>query len=413
MKIPRRGRVTGTMLFLAVLGMLAAAVPAALAAAPNPPPVPMQPGTPGAFALRWGDEDLRVSARKLRAAVNPNGAQVTVASMLNAANIPAQTQDNTGCRNQATGSGGALQGVDVEAFYCLRHDDAVDADWTPQGISGTEDAEPEDVPVDQRAIVFSWHEGPPGGSGMGTRLSFLKTANNKYIHVLLVVPNEAGTDYSEVALHAGGIAWYRNYIFVTANTGGLRVFDTTNLLQLAHNPKGSTSKTCKTGLDERSGRYCGRGYDYLLPEIGRWDNSNSTTTRYDSMSLERAPGRAPEFMTSEYRTNSVGQVVRWTDTALTSFQGTIHPFRAWFQPVRYVQGAFSRSCYYFNTGHSPSTGYLVAANATGNTKPVSQPGGQGLQDLYWLRSAEQLWTLTEYPGDGKRVLYGVSRPKCP
>jgi hypothetical protein len=41
---------------------------------------------------------------------------------------------------------------------------------------------------------------------------------------------------------------------------------------------------------------------------------------------------------------------------------------------------------------SPNIGYLVAANATGsNMKPVSQPGGQGLQDLYWLRSAEQMW----------------------
>ncbi|MFH8773445.1 hypothetical protein [Streptomyces sp. NPDC017958] len=402
---------------MAVLCMLTAAVPAAPVTAPNPPPVKMRPGTPEAFALRWGN-DRRTAARRLREAVNPDGARVTVGSMLDAANVQAHTQRNANCRNQATGSGGALRGVDVAAFYCLRHDDATDPDWTPQGISGTEDAQPGVGTVDgHKAIAFSWHEGPPGGAGMGTRLSFLDTApdSNKYIHVLLVVPNASGTDYSEVSIHAGGIAWYRNYIFVTANQGGLHVFDTTNLLQLARNSKGSTSKNCPTGRQEPGGKYCGRGYDYLLPEIGRWNNPNSATTRYDSMALERAPGSAPVFLTSEYRTSSVGQVVRWTDTDLTSFQGTIHPFRAWFQPVRYVQGAFSRGCYYFNTGGGGSGNRdLVFANATGShMTPVSQTGGRGLQDLYWLRSVEQLWTLTEFPGDGNRVLYGVNRPACP
>ncbi|WP_225832441.1 hypothetical protein [Streptomyces sp. NK08204] len=411
----RRGRAPGAVLLMAVLGMLVAAVPAAPVTIPHPAPVPMKPGTPGAFTLRWGN-DRRVQARMLRETVNPGGARVTVGSMLDAANRQAHTGNNTHCRHRATGSGGALHGVHVAGFYCLRHDDATDPDWSPQGVSGTEDARSGAGTVDRhKAIVFSWHAGPPGGSGTGTRLSFLDTATKRYIHVLLVVPNAFGTDYSEVSVHAGGIAWYRNYLFVTANQGGLHVYDTRNLLRLAHNPKASVSRHCPTGRQEPGGSYCGRGYDYLLPEIGRWNNPNSATTRYDSMALERAPGRAPEFLTSEYRTSGVGQVARWTDTELTGFHGTIHPYRAWFQPVRYVQGAFSRGCYYFNTGGGGSGNRdLVVANATGNHRtPVSRTGGRGLQDLYWLRSAEQLWTLTEHPGDGKRVLYGVSRPACP
>ncbi|ALO92349.1 hypothetical protein SHL15_1172 [Streptomyces hygroscopicus subsp. limoneus] len=207
----------------------------------------MEPGTPEAFALRWGN-DRQTQARMLREAVNPNGARVTVGSMLDAANRNAQTQNNAGCRNRATGSGGALRGVPFAVLYCLNSKDTTDDDRTPQGINGTEDAQPGTGTVDRhKAIVFSWHEGRPGSSGTGTRLSFLDTATNRYIHVLLVEPNDDGTDYGEVSVHAGGIVWYQNYIFVADNQRGIHVYDTTNLLQLARNPKGTTSPTCPTG----------------------------------------------------------------------------------------------------------------------------------------------------------------------
>lgn len=412
MKFSRRGRVPGAALFLAVLGMLTPAVPATTAAAaPNPPPQPMTAANPNAFSLQWGN-DRRTQASQLRTAVNPDGNRITVGSMLDAANRQAHTQNQAACRHNATTHNGALIGAHAVAYYCLDHQDTVNTRWTPQGVSGTEDAQPGAGTVDgHKAIVFSWHSGSVGSQGTGTRLSFLDRATNKYIHVLLVQPNSTGTDYSDVNTHAGGIAWYQHYIFVAGPTSGVRVFDTDYLLQLANNPKGNISPNCPTGL--HNGRYCGRGYHYLLPEIGRWNNQGADT-RYDSMSLERAPGSDPVFLTSEYRTNSVGRVARWTNTDMTRFQGTIHPYVAWHQPVRYVQGAFSRGCYYFNTGGGGSGNRdLVWANTMGNRTPKSQLGGRGLQDLYWLRSANQLWTLTERPGIHNRFVYGVNRPACP
>ncbi|GAA0929705.1 hypothetical protein [Streptomyces thermoalcalitolerans] len=238
--------------------------------------------------------------------------------MLDAANRQAHTQNQTACRNNAMTQNGALIGAHAVAYYCLDQADTVNTRWTPQGISGTEDAQPGAGTVDgHRAIVFSWHSGSVGSQGTGTRLSFLDRATNRYIHVLLVRPNSTGTDYSDVSTHAGGIVWYRHYIFVTGPTSGVRVFDTNYLLRLANNPRGNISPTCPTGL--HNGRYCGRGYHYLLPEIGRWNNQRAGT-RYDSMSLERAPGRNPVFLTSEYRTNSVGRVARWTSAAMTRFR---------------------------------------------------------------------------------------------
>ncbi|MET8947376.1 hypothetical protein ABZX30_28475 [Streptomyces sp. NPDC004542] len=409
-----RRRVPGTALLLAVLGMLIAALPNnPAAAAPNPPPRPMTAANPGAFTLQWGN-DRRAQARSLRRAVNPLNSsgthRVTVGSMLDAADHRARTQSDPNCASNATSAAhnGALRGAHATEFYCLNSVDTVTNRWTPQGVSGTEDARAAGTVDNHHAIVFSWHHS--GSNQHGTRLSFLDRATNRYINVLLVEPDPAGTDYSEVDTHAGGIVWYQNYIFVAGPQSGVRVFDTTNLLRLSNNPKGNISPTCQTGL--RNGRYCGRGYHYLLPEIGQWIN-RAPATRYDSMSLERAPGRT-DFLTSEYRENSVGRVARWTNTSMISFQGVIHPYRAWHQPVRYVQGAFSRGCYYFDMGGGFSGNrYLVWANATGNTTPRWQRGGRGLQDLYWLRSANQLWTLTEHPGIYSRFLYGVHRPACP
>ncbi|NBM16030.1 hypothetical protein [Streptomyces sp. GC420] len=409
MRFRKPGRALGAVLFLPVLAMLTTAVPAQ--AAPNPTPVPMTRASTSDFSLQWSD-DRRTPARNLVRAVNRNGNRVRVGTMLNAANLQAHTQANMNCRDNATGPAGALRGVSTSRFYCLTHEDATTTRWTPQGISGTEDAQPGRGTVDQRrAIVFSWHAGPVGGSGTGTRLSFLVPSTNRYIHVLLVRPNDAGTDYGNVSLHAGGIAWYSHYLFVTAGDG-VHVFDTNNLLRLAGNPKGNTTDENHIGL-QPDGKYYGRGYGYLLPEIGRWHNPNATTV-YDSISLERAPGRDPQFVTGEYRDTAIGRVARWRDDDLTRFSGTIRPFIAWFEPVRYVQGAFSRGCYYFTTGGGGSGNrHLVVANTRGNRTPVSYLGGRGLQDLYWLRSADQLWTLTEHPGDGMRVLYGVPRPPCP
>jgi hypothetical protein len=417
MKFPRRGRLPGAALFLAVLGMLTAAVSAVpAAAAPTPPPRPMTTANPNSFALSWGN-DRTTQADNLRKAVNPGGKRVTVGSMLNAANRQAHTQNHKACRDAATTDNGALIGAKAVAYYCLDHADTVNTRWTPQGISGTEDAQPGAGTVNgHRAIVFSWHSGGVGAQGTGTRLSFLDRATNKYIHVLLVRPNSAGTNYSDVSTHAGGIVWYRHYIFVAGPTSGVRVFDTNDLLRLAHNPKASVDPTCTTGFHTsgpHKGKYCGRGYHYLLPEKGQWINQRAGT-RYDSMSLERASGRSPVFLTSEYRENSVGRVVRWPSSRMTSFSGTIQPTTAWHQPVRDVQGAFSRGCYYFNSGGGPHHNrHLVRARTTGNKATRWQLGGRGLQDLYWLRSANQLWTLTEPPGTHNRFLYGVHRSACP
>lgn len=52
MRLFRRGRVPGAVLFLAVFGLLTAAVPAAPAVAvPNPPLRPMTAANPDAFSL--------------------------------------------------------------------------------------------------------------------------------------------------------------------------------------------------------------------------------------------------------------------------------------------------------------------------------------------------------------------------
>lgn len=56
-----------------------------------------------------------------------------------------------------------------------------------------------------------------------------------------------------------------------------------------------------------------------------------------------------------------------------------------------------------------STGLGRRYMARPGQRPVPHFAGVGVQDLYWNRAAGRrlLWSLTEFRGVGRRVLYGV------
>ncbi|MGW2747018.1 hypothetical protein [Streptomyces sp. NPDC001450] len=381
------------------------------AAAPVPPPKPMSSANPANFTLSWGNEH-RADAESLRRTINPGGASVRLGTVLDSAD---SRQADKRC-DDATDQGGALTNVaNLTDWYCLTRQNSVTDQWTPQGVSGTEDAAyPGDRVDGRRAFVFSWHEGPVGGSGDGSRLSFLDPDTAQYVHVLLVEPrkrSDGSVTFGNLRTHAGGIAWYGNYIFVADVHGGLHVFDMRNMLDLEHSEVGQADPDPDIGL-----HFSARNYAFALPEIGTWQNRGDAT--YDYMSLDHSVSGPPEALTGEWcnptaanATCQVGRVARWKIGDLTSFSGTAQATTAYHQPTPYTQGAASwQGCYYFNDGGRGNS-YLITARP-GST-PAWRQGGRGLQDLYVLPSRNELWTITEFTGVGRRVLYGVHQPSCP
>ncbi|KAL2018187.1 hypothetical protein VTK56DRAFT_1160 [Thermocarpiscus australiensis] len=145
--------------------------------------------------------------------------------------------------------------------------------WVPQGISSTADALDVGTYEGKDGWIVSWHR----DDDKSVRVTFVDRSNDKYRHVLLVYP-DAADNFKEVPVHAGGIMWYGNTLWVVDTTHGIRVFDMNYIWQV-----GSGDGVGKTS----SGGYSAAGYKYVLPQIRWYKWSSSFPFRFSYMSLDR------------------------------------------------------------------------------------------------------------------------------
>ena len=108
-----------------------------------------------------------------------------------------------------------------------KDDDLFDSEsWYPQGISSSVDAGNSKYSKNHLFLV-SWYA--KKDEEKGARISFINTSVSppKYRHVLLVEPTgtSAKPSFKAVKVHAGGIAWYCNLLYVQDTDHGARLFD--------------------------------------------------------------------------------------------------------------------------------------------------------------------------------------------
>ena len=60
--------------------------------------------------------------------------------------------------------------------------------------------------------------------------------NVRYRHMLLVEPllRDGAVDIGPVQVHAGGIVWFGDYLYVVDTFHGIRVFDLTRIIRVSH-----------------------------------------------------------------------------------------------------------------------------------------------------------------------------------
>ena len=125
--------------------------------------------------------------------------------------------------------------------------------WVPQGISSTADALSAGTYEGKDGWLVSWHR----DDDKSARVTFVDRSNDKYRHVLLVYPH-AADNFREVPLHAGGIMWYGNTLWVVDTKNGIRVFDLSNIWEVGSGD----------GVGKKSGGgYSAAGYKYVIPQI--------------------------------------------------------------------------------------------------------------------------------------------------
>lgn len=268
--------------------------------------------------------------------------------------------------------------------------------WIPQGLAaGTSGS--------TNVALVSWHydETVGGTPDRGVRLSVADISNMggtavPYRHVLLVRPSTAGS-YVSVNVHAGGMAWVGNYLYVADTSNGMRVFDLTQIREV------DDSAACADSIGKVGTTWCANGYKYILPQMSAYTvPSTITSPCKPKFSFLGKDSRGSDVLLSgEYcNTSSAtcamdgatpglgGRLYRWPIDAATgrlqAVSGSVSPVRAYFMNEMYVQGV------------AP----ILSRNTDGSYKYPA--------DAYWLNASRYNGSLFKVSTGASRTLYRAS-----
>jgi hypothetical protein len=254
----------------------------------------------------------------------------------------------------------------------------------------------------------------------------LDPSTNKYRHVLLVYPTvrEDGEPGYEIVgrpdggIHAGGILWYGNYLYVVDTRRGIRVFDMRYIFDLQRSSDDAF------------------GYRYVMPQVDAWVNaagpdnddegnscSGSGAPKFSSIALDRS-ATPDALITGEYcGSGDVGRVAHWPLDGETGRllpdrgDGLVHASAAYRLARNQIQGAVSYDGTWYlsrSTGRDDDgnwrPGELIVARPDAQRTlqaTETRKAGVGPEDLSFWPARNELWTVTEHAG--QRMLYGVPR----
>ncbi|MEV4342898.1 hypothetical protein AB0J83_00260 [Actinoplanes sp. NPDC049596] len=324
-------------------------------------------------------------------------------------------------------------------------------EWVPQGVTTVADAQADELWGSRQAVLVSWYDSNHQSDDnvtKGVRVSFVDANTNQYQHVLLAYPyisSSGGVPTWEAvttpqsgdhgSLHAGGIVWYGNYLYVADTVQGFRVFDMRYIFDIKAAEEqglGDTAATSTTGYNPLTGKWSSYGYRYVMPQVdwlvsdlgdysGKDNDCSATgTPKFSSVSLDRSSG--PSLITSEYCANTggnnptadeYGRIARWPLDSATGLlkrdsDGKVRATAAYRSPARYIQGAtaYNGKFYLSQTGGGENgMAQLLEATPSNGVLSVSKArwAGIGSEDLSVWPSKSEIWTVTEFAG--KRVVY--------
>ncbi|MEO3784811.1 hypothetical protein ABGB12_15845 [Actinocorallia sp. B10E7] len=348
----------------------------------------LAPVSPDPFALRRKTGDLAEGAARLAQDLEA----APVAKVLADAN-------RTAVRRGATTAFGQMKPQPVDWFTFEDSDDDT-RDWYPQGLTSSSDAG-----SGPDAFIASWYWKPElATEERGIRLTFLDPEKGRYRHVLAVTARPDG-GYSAIDIHAGGIAWYRHYLYIADTVRGLRVFDLRKILDLRSVQDGTGDRD---RVGRKGGRFHAYGYRYILPQCDSWRLA-ALGARFSFASVDRTAD--PDFLVcGEYvdGPGETGRLARWrlaSDGTLEHRDGVASAADAYRAPVGKIQGAVShRDTWYLSqAGTGAVRGNLLVGPAGAAPEKRAYPFGP--EDLTVWRARRQLWSITEFPR--RRALFAV------
>ncbi|MFI8324657.1 hypothetical protein [Streptomyces sp. NPDC085529] len=426
-----RWRARAAAATVAALGLLGLSLTAAPPAAAATPVAPMDATkmrlTASGFTERWAAIDALETSGKVtsfpgRTALSPlfdpgvTGGVTGVSGLCHTSNL-----------NTAYSIGG----------FCWNKEDDVSSTWTPQGFTGSHDAQPTGTWDGKYLYIASWHN----ANDTQARITVVNNSSPNvapvYHRILLVDPHGSGDTAGFRAVgatdtpalphpggHADGVSWYGNKLFV-ATGHQIQVYDLRHLWK-------TTRDTTKVGVVDGTA-YSG-DHDWALPMIGMYSNAAYGTDCTDtapcltSLSLDRTG--TDSLVTSEFGATGGRPLVRWplnaTDALLdtdgaTNYTGSVTASAAYRVPVWKVQGAATDGTYYYFSGVCPEYAgaqtsddpYCIHRAKPGEAPHVLTKAPPLTQNLSWSPAVHRLWGLNEranYSGPGKRVVFTLNPP---
>ncbi|MBS2014192.1 MAG: hypothetical protein JST00_14985 [Deltaproteobacteria bacterium] len=304
----------------------------------------------------------------------------------------------------------------VQYAFRWQADDDASIAWTPQGITGSADATPDGKIGGRSAVLVSFYDEPVAGSGeenRGVRIAFVDVtvpSTPRYRFALLVAPTgtKAAPSFDPIRIHAGGIAWYGDRLYVADTSRGLRVFDMRSILRVATDagPFGCSGGTCRAGT-----------YKYVIPQIGTYSLVSPCKPIFSWVALDRK-STPPALVSGEYCSATAcagplaGRVFRWPLDPSTGLlrSKTTYPLEAALMGQRQVQGgAFVGATLYLSSSAPAADGGDLYRVSKG--KSATSGWGNNPEDLMVDANAGWLWSLTEKADS--RSVFAVSLASYP
>jgi len=273
--------------------------------------------------------------------------------------------------------------------------------WIPQGITGSFDGVIGTGTVDDRKLVLvSWYyeqaEDPGSTVDKGVRIAIADVTNPAavaYRFALLVEPSGTLADptFRSVPLHAGGLAWVGDRLYVPATTTGFRVFDLSRILAL--------DGLADTIGKDAGGVYNAYSYAYAIPQIGRYTSSGGCAPVFSFVALDRT-STPPSLVSGEYDAAAVtGRLYRWPLASDGTLQRTdrdrVIPDAAYLSAESHVQGALAKDDTWWLSSSRPAAAAGELVRTQVGAPSTTLGWSDAPEDLAFDPQAGSVWSLTE------------------
>jgi hypothetical protein len=302
-----------------------------------------------------------------------------------------------------------------QAFTWATGDVNVDY-WIPQGLSGSADAVASGLVDGKSVIVVAWYydlaKDPGSTQKKGVRVAFVDVTNPSkpmYRFALLVEPTGTvdAPNFGPVNIHAGGIVWFGNSLYVADTSHGFRVFDLNHIWSVPPDD----------GLGCDFSRCVAENYAYVIPQSGKYEAGDTCDLLFSYVSLDRSVS-PPTLISGEYCSDTAckgpltGRAIRWPLDEKTGklAAGTSYPAEAYVFQQKQVQGAAAHAGTFYLSSSAPAGGdgalYRVIKGKSKTSGWLDSP-----EDLLVDQPNKLLWSLSE--ADGARFVMGAALSSYP